>query len=97
MLDVKVICPLLPDVPETRLKREPAPSFKTLAVTPTPVELMAVATGGALPDAPLSKHPLPVYCSSLVTSCCMLLAWASAEMPVWLRIWYFEMSDAAWA
>src|ERR1035437_6811036 len=37
----------------------------------------------------------PVYCSSLVTSCWMLLAWARAEMPVWLRISYLDMLDAA--
>ena len=35
------------------------------------------------------------YCSSLVTSCCRLLAWASAEMPVWLRISYLERFDVA--
>ncbi len=26
------------------------------------------------------------YCNSLRTLCCIWLAWASAEMPVWLRI-----------
>jgi len=35
------------------------------------------------------------YCSSLMTSCCTLLAWASAEMPVWLRISYLDMADEA--
>jgi len=35
------------------------------------------------------------YWSSLVTSCCMLLACARAEMPVWLRISYFDMLEAA--
>ena len=37
----------------------------------------------------------PGYCSSLVTSCCMLLACASALMPVWLRISYFDMFEVA--
>jgi hypothetical protein len=37
----------------------------------------------------------PFYWSSLVTSCCMLLACAKAEMPVWLRISYLDMFDAA--
>jgi len=37
----------------------------------------------------------PDYCSSLVTSCCMLLAWARAEIPVWLRISYFDMLEVA--
>jgi hypothetical protein len=31
------------------------------------------------------------YWRSLVTSCCMLLAWARAEMPVWLRISYLDI------
>ena len=31
------------------------------------------------------------YCNSLVTSCCTLLACASAAIPVWLRISYFDM------
>jgi len=36
-----------------------------------------------------------VYCRSLVTSCCTLLACANAAMPVWLRISYFDMFDVA--
>ena len=35
------------------------------------------------------------YCKSLVTSCSTLLAWASAAMPVWLRISYFDMFEVA--
>jgi hypothetical protein len=35
------------------------------------------------------------YWSSLVTSCSTLLAWASAAMPVWLRISYFDMFEVA--
>jgi hypothetical protein len=35
------------------------------------------------------------YCSSLSTSCCTLLAWASAAMPVWLRISNFDMFEVA--
>jgi hypothetical protein len=35
------------------------------------------------------------YCNSFSTSCCTLLACARAEMPVWLRIWYFDMFEAA--
>jgi hypothetical protein len=35
------------------------------------------------------------YCNSLVTACCVLLAWARALMPVWVRIWYFDSSDVA--
>lgn len=38
---------------------------------------------------------LNLYCKSLVTSCCTLLACASAEMPVWLRISYFDIFDVA--
>jgi hypothetical protein len=38
--------------------------------------------------------PLP-YCSSFKTSCCTLLAWASAAMPVCERISYFDMSEVA--
>src|SRR5580658_2578227 len=37
----------------------------------------------------------PVYCKSLVTSCCTLLACANAAMPVWLRISYFDMFEVA--
>ena len=46
----------------------------------------------------LFKPPVagdPGYCSSLVTSCCTLLACARAEMPVWLRISYFDMLEDA--
>jgi hypothetical protein len=41
--------------------------------------------------------PFPVHCysSSLVTSCCTLLAWAKAAMPVWLRISNFGMLEVA--
>jgi hypothetical protein len=35
------------------------------------------------------------YCSSLVTSCWMLLACASAAMPVWLRISNFDRFEVA--
>jgi hypothetical protein len=35
------------------------------------------------------------YCSSFSTSCCTLLAWASAEMPVWLRISNFDRFEVA--
>ncbi len=35
------------------------------------------------------------YCNSLVTICCVLLAWARALMPVWVRISYFDMSEVA--
>src|ERR1035437_5526648 len=35
------------------------------------------------------------YCKSLVTSCCTLLAWAKAAMPVWLRISYLDMLAVA--
>jgi hypothetical protein len=37
----------------------------------------------------------PLYCNSLVTACCVLLACARALMPVWVRIWYFDNSDVA--
>ena len=36
------------------------------------------------------------YWSNLVTACCVLLACASALMPVWVRIWNFAISDVAW-
>lgn len=56
--------------------------------------------GGSSPvvSAPATKNlspGLPAYWSSLVTSCCTLLAWANAEMPVWLRISYFDMAEVA--
>jgi hypothetical protein len=35
------------------------------------------------------------YCNSLSTSCCTLLAWANAAMPVWLRISNFDMFEVA--
>jgi hypothetical protein len=35
------------------------------------------------------------YCNSLVTACCVLLACASALMPVWVRIWNFDSCDVA--
>ena len=38
---------------------------------------------------------LSAYCRSLVTSCCTWLACASAAMPVWLRISYFDMFEVA--
>jgi hypothetical protein len=38
-----------------------------------------------------------VYCSSLVINCCAWLACDRAAMPVWLRIWYFDISDVACA
>jgi len=39
--------------------------------------------------------PQSNYCKSLVTSCSTWLAWASAAMPVWLRISYFDMFEVA--
>src|ERR1700734_2031670 len=42
-LEVIVICPAAPEVSETRLSREPEESVSTLAVTPSPAELMADA------------------------------------------------------
>src|ERR1700748_2732923 len=44
------------------------------------------------PTAALQGHD---YCSNLVTSCSVLLAWARALMPVWLRISYFERLEVA--
>jgi len=38
---------------------------------------------------------LNLYCKSLVTSCCTLLACANAAMPVWLRISYLDIFDVA--
>jgi hypothetical protein len=53
-------------------------------------------------ESPVRSYPaanfcrrVSLYCSSLVTSCCMLLAWASAEIPVWLRISYLDMFEVA--
>jgi len=45
--------------------------------------------------APLARQR--VYCNSFSTSCWTLLAWAKAEMPVWLRISYFDMLELACA
>ena len=38
---------------------------------------------------------MTAYWSNLVTSCCTTLAWASAEMPVCIRISYFAMFEVA--
>ena len=43
VLALTVRSPLAPDVPETRLRREPEASVNTLAVTPTADELIAAA------------------------------------------------------
>ena len=59
--------------------KEVAPVF------PPPVRQASGAEGSAKAN----------YWSSLVTSCCMELAWARAEMPVWLRIWYLDMLEVA--
>ena len=48
----------------------------------------------ALPHVAPFQFP-ECYCNSFVTSCCMLLACANAEMPVWLRISYFDMFEVA--
>jgi hypothetical protein len=55
------------------------------------------AKKGAHADALLAGETAWDYWSSLVTSCCTLLACARAEMPVWLRISYFDMSELACA
>jgi len=57
-------------------------------------EVRAVAPVYAGP-APMPPPEALVYCNSLRTSCCEELAWASAEMPVWLRISYFDMFELA--
>ncbi len=49
--------------------------------------------------SPVARFDMPgrsrVYCNSFVTSCCMLLAWARAEMPVCDRISYLDMLEVA--
>ena len=49
----------------------------------------------ARPWVVLKSMQCCVYCKSLVISCCTLLACAKAEMPVWLRISYFDMLEVA--
>ena len=43
-----------------------------------------------------STFLLPTYWSNLVINCCDWLACDRAAMPVWLRIWNFDMSEVAW-
>lgn len=58
------------------------------------LKFVAFTRRGRPEDAPAALSA-SVYCSSLVTSCCRLLAWARAEMPVWLRISYLDRFDDA--
>ena len=46
--------------------------------------LMEIATAGV----PIASAPVAatLYCNNFVTACCVLLACASALMPVWVRI-----------
>ena len=41
-----------------------------------------------------SRHSMH-YCNSFRISCCTLLAWAKALMPVWLNTWNFARSLVA--
>lgn len=80
--------------------------MRLLAVTGTAKGILPRTPFAALPAAmaegwlkSLGRRGAPPetagYCSSFKTSCCTLLAWARAEMPVWLRISYFDMFEAA--
>ncbi len=51
--------PLAPEVAETRLRREPVASVSTLAVMPTPEELMAEAR----PERVLSEELREMVCA----------------------------------
>ncbi len=84
----------------------PSPCFKKWAarVTPRRRPSLGCLEGSATLRKLYSFHKsignvpgpqsLP-YCNSLVTSCCTVLACASAAMPVWLRISYFDIFDVA--
>src|SRR6202041_1826358 len=63
-LELTVIFPFAPDVPETRLKRDPEASVSTLAVMPAPEELMAAAS----PESVLSDEILMV-CAGPLPAC----------------------------
>ena len=55
MLGVTVNVPALPDVPEVRSRvATPLEAIATLAVTPMPAELMALAN----PESVLTLHPV---------------------------------------
>jgi hypothetical protein len=57
--ELMVMFPLAPDVPDTRLSRDPEESVSTLAVIPTPDELIAEAS----PDSVLFVEPSVMVCA----------------------------------
>ena len=87
--------------PAPRYLRKPArPLRSESARSPTPTKKW----GAPSPASSLSltgDRSSPVLktvrycCSSLVTICCVLLAWARALMPVWVRISYFDIFEVA--
>ena len=61
--EVTTMLPVVPEVPETRLRRDPLASVNTLAVIPTEDELMAAASSvrflSAGPRVIVLAVPLP--------------------------------------
>jgi len=83
-------------------KHTPALGQALYSLFPTPYYPASQKMGGkglafaaARPWVVLKLLQWCVYCKSLVTSCCTLLACANAAMPVWLKISYFDMLDVA--
>ena len=86
MPDWKLLTPRRKD----RLQRKEGRPLDAL-----PMLCIGCSTGNSTPAMKNCRRGRVFYCSSLVTSCSMLLAWAKAEMPVWLRISYFDMLEVA--
>jgi hypothetical protein len=75
--------PAAPDVPETRLSREPVASVNTLALTPTPDELMAAAS----PARVLSEEFSAIVCGAPLAPTCSVMepAIVSEAFPIAVR------------
>ena len=77
------------------------PKLSTATAAPQNQTARLERTKKATDTKKVGEPKLPVfrysenYCSSLVTSCSVLFAWARALMPVWLRISYFERFEVA--
>lgn len=67
-LDATATVPFAPEVPETRLSLDPLESVKTLAVTPTPEELISEARVASVPppDGNEMVWPVPLPTRSVI-------------------------------
>lgn len=68
----------------------PTPGVSKLEETKAPRKQMEAAEE----TSSGSRHSMH-YCNSFRISCCTLLAWAKALMPVWLSTWNFARSLVA--